>query len=115
MDHIAIYSQPLSASSINSLYNSEVGAPTPAPSSQATSTPQATSNSNGSGGSSDKGGCDLNCIISITSIIGTFVGIFAAYHIYWLTINERNRREGRNPIPQQDHINVGYRSNPVAV
>ena len=91
MDHIAIYSQPLSESSINSLYNSEVGAPTPAPSSQATSTPQATSNSNGSGGSSDKGGCDLNCIISITSIIGTFIGIFVSYHIYWMT------RRGQDP------------------
>eukprot|EP01036_Dinobryon_divergens_P036456 gene36456-47467_t len=60
MDHIAIYSQSLSGSEINALYNAEVGAPTPSP-------------LNAGGGSGSSGGgpiqsnskCDVTCIISI--------------------------------------------------
>ena len=59
MDHIAIYSQSLSASDINSLYNAEVGAPTPAP------IPRGS-------GSTSSDGCDMNCIIGV-STVGSFV------------------------------------------
>ena len=111
MDHIAIYSQPLSESSINSLYNSEVGAPTPAPTPLSA---QTISNSNDSGGSANKGGCDVNCIISITSIVGTFLGICAAYHIYWM--QKRKTTSGNQQgSTSTSYRTISHRSNPVAI
>eukprot|EP01036_Dinobryon_divergens_P031671 gene31671-41114_t len=61
MDHIAIYSQSLSDSEINALYNAEVGAPTPSPSNAAGSG----SGSGGGGPIQSNSKCDVTCIISI--------------------------------------------------
>ena len=65
-----IYSQSLSASDINSLYNAEVGAPTPAP------IPRGS-------GSTSSDGCDMNCIIGVStvgSVVAVVLGCVLLYY-----------------------------------
>lgn len=87
MDHIAIYSQSLSALEINSLYNSELvaGAPTPMPSNNAGALPQQQRNE-----SPSVSRCDLYCIIgSLGGMVVGVLAIFATYHVYYLSTTRR--------------------------
>ena len=86
MDHIAIYSQSLSDSEINALYNAEVGAPTPSPSNAAGS---GSSSSSGGGG----GGDNIIFLLAIVLpvVIGV-AGICAVYHIYYKEKSDQDHR-----------------------
>ena len=75
MDHIAIYSQSLSVSEINALYNAEIGAPTPSPS-------NAGGSSSGGGPIQSTSKCDVTCIISIACTFGVLVIVACAFVAY---------------------------------
>lgn len=89
MDHIAIYSQSLSDSEINALYNAEVGAaPTPSPSNAAGSG-GSSSTSGGGGGGGDNTTFLLAFILPV--VIGV-AGICAMYHIYCKEKSDQDHR-----------------------
>ena len=93
MDHIAIYSHPLSESNIKSLYNAQVGSPTPTLSSAPGVAVLQTGGSNGK-----SSGCDIFCIIG--SIGGTVMGAVAIlvsyYHLYHL--NKKKEQQQNHQV-----------------
>ena len=107
MDHVAIYSQSLSESNIKSLFNAQVGAPTPMPS----SAPAVTVLQTGSSGGRSTG-CDIFCLIG--SIFGTVLGalaIFATYHVYCL--NKREKQESRQQVSSNSVVDYNRRYHAV--
>ena len=82
MDHIGIYSQSLSESNINYLYNAEVGSPTAVPTPVSSQT--ITNGKSGGGSSNSEGGCNTSCVIAtVCSVLGTLatlVGVIVAIY-----------------------------------
>lgn len=100
MDHVAIYSQSFGDANVAAVYAAELASVASSPTAIPSSRGDSSSSSSSSSNQGDSGGCNKYCmigiIVGIVGAVGTFCGICAAYHIFYMQRQQQRTQNGGN-------------------